>query len=299
MHTRSDHWLRRNWVPTLGLVAFLLLATSSATAATITDPPLLAAAKGTLKPAQITVNGVTKTMPFFSDGAVETAAEALDNGDRKEAADAVSNPNTSADTMPSVTNNQLGLAPLSWGCAKRDTNTSSTTGGSGDQRANQDCTFRRQAEEDIVFNPADPSNLLAGQNDNRAGYNQCGIDFSLDNGGRWGDVWPPFRQRENSPERMLPGTSNNRARNVVTNDPNKNTINAVPGTHKTYDAAADPTVAFDSQGRGYFSCVLFDIRDNASGLYVTESPAGAKGSFFFNVPTNPESEPPPFGGAHG
>ena len=272
MRNRSETWLA-----TIGLVAFLVLATSAATAATMTDPPLLAAAKGTLKPAQITANGVTKTMPFFSDGAVETAAEALDNGDRKEAADAVSNPNASADTMPSVTNNQLGVAPLSWGCAKRDTNTNSTTGASGDQRVNQDCSFRRQAEEDIVYNPADPTNLLAGQNDSSLGYNQCGIDYSVDNGQRWGSLIPPFRQRDNDPVDMALG-------------PNKNTILGGPPSQKTYDAGSDPTMAFDSQGRGYFSCIVFDVNDQANGIYVTQSPKGAEGSFFYNVPPSPAKD---------
>jgi hypothetical protein len=149
-------------------------------------------------------------------------------------------------------------------------------GNSGDQRVNQDCSFRRQAEEDITFNPANPDNLIAGQNDNRAGYNQCGIDYSLDSGNRWGDLPPTFRQRENSPETMRSGA-----------DPNNNTVSPLSiGTGKTYDAAADPAVAFDSQGRGYFSCVLFDIHDSASGIFVTQSPAGAQGSFFFNVPVN-------------
>ena len=136
----------------------------------------------------------------------------------------------------------------------------------GNTRVNQDCTFRRQAEEEIVYNPADPRNLVAGQNDSRVGFNQCGTDFSTNNGRNWGDELPPFRQRLNFPEGMGPSAAN----------PNNNTIVGEPGTFHTYDAGSDPAVAVDSRGRAYFSCVVFDVASNASGLYVTQSPRGAK-----------------------
>src|SRR5438876_131860 len=70
-------------------------------------------------------------------------------------------------------------------------------------------------------------------------------------------------------------------------DPNRHTIAGGPGTGHTYDAASDPAVAMDSRGRGYFSCVMFDVASNASGLFVTQSPEGAHGSFFFNVTSRP------------
>src|SRR5262249_39174152 len=146
----------------------------------------------------------------------------------------------------------------------------------GNVRVNQDCTFRRQAEEDITYNPADPNNLVAGQNDSRVGYNQCGIDWSTDNGSHWGDLLPPFRQHENLPEFDGPSATN----------PNTNTTQARRGTHHPHDAASDPAIAADSQGRAFFSCVMFDIFSNASGLYVTQSPRGAEGSFYFNVPSS-------------
>jgi hypothetical protein len=53
---------------------------------------------------------------------------------------------------------------------------------------------------------------------------------------------------------------------------------------RTYDAASDPALAFDSQGRAFFSCVVFDVADNANGILVASSPAGAGGSFYNNVP---------------
>ena len=42
--------------------------------------------------------------------------------------------------------------------------------------------------------------------------------------------------------------------------------------------------ATDSRGRAFFSCVVFDVASNASGVFVTESPVGTQGSFYFNVP---------------
>jgi len=220
------------------------------------------AARGKLRAAQIvTVSGstvVTRTAPFFSGGALAAARAAIDAAEERQ---------QSADVGPA---NDLPFADLSGsrgtlGCGDRDSH--------GNQRVNQDCTFRRQAETDITFNPAKPDNLLAGMNDSRVGFNQCGIAFSTDNGTHWGDLLPPFRQKINNPAGQNPTVA----------DPNKHTIQGGPGTLHTYDAASDPAVAFDSQGRGYFSCVAFDINSDASLLYVTQSPLGAGGSFFFNI----------------
>src|SRR5205814_292367 len=155
----------------------------------------------------------------------------------------------------------------SLGCASR------TNGGNA--RVNQDCTYRRQAEEEIVYNPADPNTLVAGQNDSRAGFNQCGFAFSTNNGRNWGGEIPPFRQKVNFPAAEEP----------VASDPNRHTIEGGDGTFHTYDAGSDPALAIDSSGRAYFSCVGFDVFSNASLLYVTQSPVGAAGSFYFNIST--------------
>ena len=266
------------------VAAFLALATTSASATDSAPSVLEAAATGQLVPATVTINGVTRTLPFISGATITAEQEAL--GLVKPATGKNSPGGSSpGSSTGSSTGDELGIAPSSYGCGKRDLNpqTQTLNGSSGNERVNQDCTFRRQAEEDVVFNPVDPNTLLAGSNDSRSGYNQCGINFSLDGGGRWGDVSPPFRQRENSPQTMAPGNPNT-ARNDPQNDPNTNTITGLPGTDRTYDAATDPSPAYDSRGNGYFSCILFDMHDNASGLFVTQSPAGAKGSFFFNVP---------------
>jgi hypothetical protein len=237
------------------------------------DRILKDAATGAIKPAEITTtdkhgNTVTRALPFFSDSVVLAAQEALGvvNGDERLGA---------ADATPDLATSfsDVGANKETLGCAKRD--------GKKGVRVNQDCSFRRQAEEEITYNPADPKNLIAGQNDSRVGYNQCGIDWSTDEGKHWGDQLPPFRQHENAPELDGPSTAN----------PNDNTIQGDAGTFHTYDAGSDPAVAVDSQGRAYFSCVVFDVFTNANGLYVTQSPAGADGAFYFNIPSSITTNP--------
>jgi hypothetical protein len=192
---------------------------------------------------------ITKTLPSFSSGTLASAKEAMEL-DRGEAADV----NGSVD-LGSV---DLGTADGTVGCSKRS---------KGNVRVNQDCSFRRQAEEEIAANPVDSKNLIAGQNDSRLGLNQCGIDWTTDGGKHWGDMIPPFRSHINGP---VAG----------------HTVAGGEGTGHTYDAGADPTVAFDADGRAFFSCLVFDINSNASGIYVTMSPKGAKGAFYYNVPTS-------------
>jgi len=146
----------------------------------------------------------------------------------------------------------LGTAELppdatasSLGCANRGT--------VSNPRVNRDCTLRRQAEEFVVVNPIDANNVVAGTNDSRVGYNHCGFEYSLDAGVTWGDGQPPFFQH------------------------------ASPIGH-TYDAASDPALAIDGNGRAWYSCVLFDVNSNASGLFVVPSTAALKGSAYTNIP---------------
>jgi hypothetical protein len=130
------------------------------------------------------------------------------------------------------------------GCANR--------GSATNPRLNQDCTLRRQAEEKVAVNPLDPTNVIAGQNDSRVGFNKCGFDYSLDGGSTWGDGQPPFFQH-------------------------------LSKLGHTYDAASDPALTFDGTGRAWYSCVLFDVNTNASGLAVVPSTAALKGSAYANV----------------
>lgn len=268
----------RRTITLLGLIAVVagaLTATTGVLPVGAQDSPAKRAAKGELRAPVITMNvqkngqtvTVTRTLPFISAGTVDAAAQALAaNGSqdiRQEEAD-------SSAAAADMGNTSVASGPGTLGCDRDQ-------GAKGNERVNQDCSFRRQAEEMITYNPADPNNLLAGQNDSRVGYNQCGIDWSTDNGAHWGDLLPPFRQRLNAPQFMGPSASN----------PNNNTIGGGPGTLHTYDAGSDPATAMDSQGRGFFSCVTFDVFSNATGLFVTESPLGAHGSFFYNVPGPP------------
>ena len=211
------------------------------------DNPIKRAARGELRApiikaptkAATSSTAFVKKAPFFSGGLLQSAQEALDRADADSA------------------EGSLSVSKSSLGCAKRNTD--------GNVRVNQDCTYRRQAEELIAVNPIDPTNLIAGQNDSRIGYNHCGIDYSFDSGRTWGDQLPPFWQRLNQ-------------------NPLQHTVAGGPAALRTYDAGSDPALTFDSQGRAFFSCILFDITDNANAILVTSSPAGAGGSFYNNVP---------------
>jgi hypothetical protein len=261
----------------LGAVAVALVLTTGASGGQGKHDPLLAAAEGQLQPAHLdskTSSGqtVSRTMPFFSAALIDAelaacAARGVSGCDeRVEGSDAGTGGDVGAPP-------DLGQTPGTLGCSQRDRGGGDEDRGGGNVRVNQDCTFRRQAEEDITYNPLDPSNLVAGQNDSRVGFNQCGIDWSTDNGAHWGDLLPPFRQKLNEPQNQVAG---------VGGDPNNNTIFGDPGTEHTYDFASDPAPAVDGKGRAYFSCVVLDIFSNAAGLFVTQSPAYAKGAFYYN-----------------
>jgi hypothetical protein len=120
-------------------------------------------------------------------------------------------------------------------------------------RVNQDCSLRRQAEEVIAVNPTNPSNLIAGQNDSRVGFNHCGYDFSFDGGRTWGDMIPPF-------------------------------YNFILGDGHTADACSDPTATFDTAGNAYIAGILFDIRSPASAFIAMKSNAGIGGAYY-HTPT--------------
>ncbi|TMK84413.1 MAG: exo-alpha-sialidase [Actinobacteria bacterium] len=123
------------------------------------------------------------------------------------------------------------------------------TGFVSNTRVNQDCGLRRQAEESIAVNPLHPKNLIAGQNDSRVGFNQCGIDFSFDGGVTWGDMLPPFKQ-------------------VI-----------FPNGH-VGDFCSDPTVTFDSQGNAYFGGLSLSLDGLDSAILVAKSNAPIGGAFY-------------------
>jgi hypothetical protein len=125
------------------------------------------------------------------------------------------------------------------------------SGGQGQNnvRVNQDCSLRRQAEETIAVNPKNKENLIAGQNDSRLGYNQCGFDYSKDGGLTWGDMNPPFHQ-------------------VVLSD------------GRVGDFCSDPTVAFDSQGNAYAGGLELSLDGTESSMIVAKSNAPIGGAFY-------------------
>ena len=172
-----------------------------------------------------------KALPHVSGGSEVTFDE-----ERAEAADALST--VGSDLPPDLTATALG-------CANR--------GSATNPRVNQDCTARRQAEEQVAVNPLDPNNIIAGQNDSRVGFNHCGFDYSLDGGVTWGDGQPPFFQH----------------------------LNPVSG--HTYDAASDPAVTFTGQGIAWYSCVIFDVNTNANAVFASPSTPALKGSAYANI----------------
>src|SRR2546428_5091680 len=237
--------MRRRILSGLALVALAIgLVVSTPIASSANENHIKKAATGQERAPVIRTGATVKTAPSLSAGLLQAANEALDRADADSGG------------------GSLSVSKSSLGCAQRNSDSN--------VRVNQDCTFRRQAEEGIAVNPVDPQNLIAGQNDSRIGFNHCGIDYSFNGGRTWGDQLPPFWQRLNA-------------------NPVGHTVMGGPPAARTYDAGSDPALAFDSQGRAFFSCVLFDIADNANGILVTSSPAGARGSFFNNVPSGDSS----------
>jgi hypothetical protein len=212
---------------------FAAAATAAATAAGIAG--LVSGSSATASPNPIIdpANGhasLGNKALSHPSGGVETSFD-----ERAQAADLQSS--IGSDTPPDATASAVG-------CANR--------GSATNPRVNQDCTLRRQAEEQVAVNPLDPKNIVVGQNDSRVGFNKCGFDYSLNGGTTWGDGLPPFSQHLS------------------------------PLGH-TYDAASDPALAVDGTGRAWFSCVVFDVNTNASGIFVVPSTTGLKGSAYSNV----------------
>jgi hypothetical protein len=233
----------------LGLVTVLLGMVWAAPTTASAQSMLVQEATGKVRrPEMVLPDGTRKLVAGISSGTLAAAAPITSGLD---------DPNVRADNTADPGGAKAGVTVDTAGCADRGTG--------ANVRVNQDCTFRRQAEELIKANPVNSRNLIAGQNDSVAGFNHCGYDFSFDSGQHWGTGIPPFYQHLNGP---VAG----------------HTIAGGPGTGHTYDAASDPALAFDSQGRAFFSCVVFDINSAASAVFVTASVPGAGGSFYNNVP---------------
>jgi len=235
----------------LAVIALLVGLIGAAPTSATAEGVIAKAAKGKIRPAEMSTPAGVKVMPGISSGTLNAATTVKDLGVDLDEGD------IRADNAADPGGTKAGTTIRTVGCGNRNTD--------HNVRVNQDCTFRRQAEELIKANPADPSNLVAGQNDSRIGFNHCGFAFSFDSGRHWGDGLPPFFQHLNNPSGV-------------------HTVVGGPGTLHSYDAASDPALAVDSQGRAFYSCIVFDVNTDASAVFVSASVPGAGGSFYNNVP---------------
>jgi hypothetical protein len=251
---RSSH-LR--WWSLAGVVVLLFAFVMLPQGTVAQDSVLKRAAQGKLRASEIRTPAGIKRSMMISGGTLASAQGALPGGEGASGLDELRE--DQADLASSADTGVIGLTDNTLGCTKRKSNNNT--------RVNQDCTYRRQAEEIIKANPTNSENLIAGQNDSRIGFNHCGFDYSFDGGDTWGDGIPPFFQRTNDP-------------------PAGHTVGGGPGTGGAYQVASDPAVAFDSRGNAYYSCILFDINTNASAVLVARSPAVAGGAFYNNVPAS-------------
>ena len=237
----------------LGALTLLLGLVSAGPTSASAESTLLKVAKGKIKRAQIATPAGTRVLPGISSGTLSAVLA------QKDPEVDLDENDVRADNTADPGGERAGTTVNTVGCGNR--------GEGANSRVNQDCTFRRQAEELIKVNPANPRNLVAGQNDSRVGFNKCGFDYSFDGGNTWGDGIPPFYQRINNPAGA-----------------GIHTVAGGPGTGHSYDAGSDPALAVDSQGRAFFSCVVFDVNSDAGAILVTASVPGAGGSFYSNVP---------------
>ncbi|MFN2570075.1 MAG: sialidase family protein [Gemmatimonadales bacterium] len=108
-----------------------------------------------------------------------------------------------------------------------------------------------QNETPIAVNPANPLNMITGNND--WNWNDgCGVNATFDGGKTWTPTLPSG---------FIPGIS------AFTDDP------AVPGTG-TYDFGGDPYVAFGPDGTAYFTC--FGYRGKQVALWLSRSSDGGR-----------------------
>jgi hypothetical protein len=249
------HFAHLRWLSLAGIGMLVLAIVVLPRGAAAQDSVLKRAAQGKLRASEIRTPAGIKRSMMISSGTLAAAQGALPIGEGAGGLDELRQ--DQADIASSADTGVIGLTDNTLGCTKRKNN--------NDTRVNQDCTYRRQAEEIIKVNPTNAKNLIAGQNDSRIGFNHCGFDYSFDGGDTWGDGIPPFFQRTNNP-------------------PAGHTVGGGPGTAGAYQVASDPAVTFDSRGNAYYSCVLFDVNTNASAVLVTRSPSVAGGAFYNNVP---------------
>jgi hypothetical protein len=111
---------------------------------------------------------------------------------------------------------------------------------------------RSQAQNEtwMAADPNNPRHLIATYNDYRRGDGTCGVSYSLDGGRRWADATLPTN--------FTRGT-------------------AFGGKPRQYwQGGGDPSVAWDTRGNAYYSCLLFN-----RGLAVSPHPDQSSGLYLF------------------
>lgn len=151
----------------------------------------------------------------------------------------------------------------------------------GNVKVNQNCQNptdadlhgRGQAQNEtwIAANPRDSHQLLAAYNDYRRGDGTCGVSYSGDGGTRWADA--------TTPNGFTRGTAFGKPRQY-------------------WQGGGDPSVAWDSRGNAYLSCLSFNRgtavspnSDQSSGIYLFRSATGGASWTFTGRPTAEHSDP--------
>ncbi len=255
---------------------FVAVLTASAAASTAVAPAqakdniLQRAARGDVQAPVIHTGLVNRRAPFFSAGLLNAVGQPNATAGRSAAVGGGAGRDAGPDQSGSGdgARNLVGASTGTVGCTGRNA-------GGINVRVNTDCSYRLQSEELIKWNPLNPNNLVAGMNDMLQGYNYSSFAFSFDGGRTWGNYPPPFYHKLNNPAAEEP----------TADDPNRHTIAGGPGNFFTYDGGSDPALAFDLQGRAFYSAIIFDrAADFGSAVVVSQSPPGAGGSFYADIP---------------
>jgi hypothetical protein len=150
----------------------------------------------------------------------------------------------------------------------------------GNVKVNQNCLNvtdadlqgRAQAENEtaIAVDPNNPRHMVTGFNDYRRGDGTCGTSYSLDGGKTWND--------STMPNGFARGNQGNIQNGTVPTPGDGNTF----GTPREYwQAAGDPSVAWDSRGNAYFSCQVFN-----RGFPTSPNPDQSSGFLIFRSTQN-------------
>jgi hypothetical protein len=126
-----------------------------------------------------------------------------------------------------------------------------------------------QNEEAIAINPANPSQVIASQNDYRRGDGNCYTAYSGDGGKNWADSTDPMSFTYGATTWSKP--------------------------RQYWQAGGDTSVGWDTKGNGYLMCQVFNRGnavsinpDQSSGFYIFRSTGNAGASW--NFPGRPVVE---------